>query len=426
MTTKYAEPDTMRDGGLPAIAALLEQQRTRALDVVVPAGQLSAELGRLVIAGADPHIDDDGVTDVDGQYDITRSAEAQLAERLEIPLPYLRKLRTGALDLWDANVGGWLRGTTADEQYAARAADPRRFLLRTMRGEDGYGIVRAVLSDKYAAMDNLDVLLAVLAGVQEAGTDIVVDGADLTEQRMTLRIVAPGVSVLAPVLLAGYRSPFAGGGVERAGGGGGWADPGTAAALASGRRAAAAHDAGYEPGAEPILFAGFVVTNSETGHGSFSITPRLLVQVCKNGLTVTADAVRKVHVGGRLDEGVIRWSEDTTRKQLHLITAQARDAVAQYLDPAYVARVVAELEETSGTPVTDAVKTIEVVAKRFAFSEGEAASILGHFIAGGQLTAGGIMQAVSSVAQTIEDGDAAAELESRAVPAMAFAASLAN
>lgn len=38
----------------------------------------------------------------------------------------------------------------------------------------------------------------------------------------------------------------------------------------------------------PVVFAGMVVSNSETGHGSFSITPRIVAQVCDNGMTITA------------------------------------------------------------------------------------------------------------------------------------------
>jgi len=32
----------------------------------------------------------------------------------------------------------------------------------------------------------------------------------------------------------------------------------------------------------PVVFAGFVVRNSETGDGSFSITPQLTAQVCRS------------------------------------------------------------------------------------------------------------------------------------------------
>jgi hypothetical protein len=49
----------------------------------------------------------------------------------------------------------------------------------------------------------------------------------------------------------------------------------------------------------PLVFAGFVISNSETGHGSFKITP----QICDNGLTLTQPSLTEVHLGGRLPTG---------------------------------------------------------------------------------------------------------------------------
>jgi hypothetical protein len=425
MNAPYASADTLRNGDLSMIADLLKAQRTRALDVVVPASELAVVRGQLIVAATgEPVITEDGVTQTEGAYDVTSAAEAQMADRLGIPLTYMRRMRGNALDLWDGNVNGWLHGDQVgafgrlnSDTLIDRPGDPRKFLLRLLRGDDtGAGVVRAVLSDSYKIVDNLDVLMAVLAGVQASGAEIAIEGADLTDKRMNVRISAPAIRAMAPQLLAGYRSPFDNGAVRI--GNGGWT-------VESARAAAAAEGKGYEPGSEPVVFAGFVVSNSETGHGSFSITPRLVVEICRNGLTIGADALRSIHLGGKLDEGVVKWSTDTQDKQLALITAQARDAVASFLDAGYVAQTVAKLEEMAGAPVADAPKVIELVAKKLAFTEAEQNAILNHFITGGQLTAGGIMQAVSSAAQTITDGEAAAALEAQAVPAMALAAAAA-
>ncbi|MBJ6628722.1 DUF932 domain-containing protein, partial [Streptomyces sp. I4(2020)] len=48
--------------------------------------------------------------------------------------------------------------------------------------------------------------------------------------------------------------------------------------------------------------------------------------------------------------------------------------------------------------------------------------ILSHFVRGGQMTAGGVMQAVTSTAQTLTDADQAAALEALALPALTAAA----
>jgi hypothetical protein len=47
---------------------------------------------------------------------------------------------------------------------------------------------------------------------------------------------------------------------------------------------------------------------------------------------------------------------------------------------------------------------------------------MNHFIRGGSLTAGGVMHAVTSVAQTLPDADAAHDLESGALRVLALAA----
>ncbi len=107
------------------------------------------------------------------------------------------------------------------------------------------------------------------------------------------------------------------------------------------------------------MFAGFVLSNSETGHGSFSITPRLIAQVCGNGYTITKDAMREVHLGGRLDAGVVQWSAGTQQAAIELITRQAADATATFLTRDYVRRSFDDIEQRAGVPVRDVPATLK-------------------------------------------------------------------
>ena len=282
------------------------------------------------------------------------------------------------------NVNGWLHGQTdpLGEKYPA---DGRRFLLRTFSPTSGdIGIARSLHSDRYSVVDNLDVLFAAMDGIRSAGVDVQYASADLSERRMVVRFHSPEVSALAPELLKGYRTPSTG-----------------------------------ATGADnPTVFGGFELSNSETGGGAFTIVPRLLVQVCNNGMKITKDAFRKVHLGGRLDEGVVRYSDETRRVQMELVTSTARDTVATFLDRDYLTTAIRGLEAKAGIEVTDPVGTVEMVAKAQHFTQEEQALILSHFIDGGQRTAGGIMQAITSAAQIVEDPDRAYEMESCAVAAM--------
>lgn len=415
---------TTRNATLNDLAAMLKDQHGRQLDVVTPATQIRAENGRIILAGTEAQITEDGVTPTDGIYVPTRAFDDGIAGKLAIPTAYLRRLRVDRPDLYDANVNGWLRGNVVHGPsgpgedlpvLANYPGDPRKFMVRAFRGDNGPGIARAFLSDRYMRIDNLDVLMATLQGIRDAGVNVEIDGADLTDSRMYVRVVAPEVAALAPVLTAGYRNPFANPEIFRVGDGGGWTPQ---AALRAARR----EGGDYKQGDEPIVFAGFVISNSETGGGRFKITPRMVLQICDNGLQMTAEAMGSVHLGGQLDEGVVEWSTATQRKQLDLITSQTADAVGKFLSPGYVAAKVEEMEQKAGKPVTEPQKVIEVVGKALSYTKDEQASILSHFIMGGQLTAGGVMNAVTSVAQTVIDADRANDLEASAVRALALAA----
>ncbi|MFG1820608.1 DUF932 domain-containing protein [Kribbella sp. NPDC049174] len=398
-TSPAADETTLRNKDLKALAAMLQEQQTRKVDFVAPAASIRAEEGMIVVTGAEAELTEDGVTQVDGVYQPTSVMLDGLAAKLDVPVGYLKRTHRTRPDLWDANVNGWLHGRKPKirnrdgEHELIRPAvpgDDRSFLVRTFRGEQGPGLGRAFLSDGYKLIDNLDALMATLDGVRAAGVDIDVRGCDLSDSRMYVRLLAPQISAYAPELLKGYRSPFTG---------------------ATGDE-------------NPTVFAGFVISNSEVGAGAYSITPQIVVEICGNGATITKDVQRSVHVGSRMAEGLIRWSDETRAKEIELIRSKTKDAVRTFLDVGYVTRVIADLEKTAGKPIDGADKVVRAVGKKLAFSEEQISGVLDHFIQGGQRTAGGVLQAVTSYAQTIKSADAAADVEAQGVKAMELAAAM--
>jgi hypothetical protein len=380
---------TTRNAELGDLVTMLRDQQARKVDVVAPATTLRSVDGIIRSTGTDPVISDDGVTQGDGYYRPTAVCDEGLADKLGVPVAYLKRLRAERPDLYDANVNGWLHGrrplvrpdAVGSGQVIREAvpADPRSFLVRCFRSDDGQGLARAFLSDRYAVVDNLDVLTAALDGIRDAGVEVNIDGGDLTERRMSVRVTCPAVSVLAPTLLRGYRSPFNGRSGDEC----------------------------------PVMWAGFVLTNSEVGAGAYTITPRAVVEVCNNGMTINADALSRVHLGTRLDTGVVRWAEDTQRKALELVKAQTRDAVTTFLSEDYltdaVARLEARADETVETP-----EQVRTLVKALRYTDADLDGILGHFIRGGQTTRGGVVNAITAYAQDVTDGDLAHDLEARA------------
>ncbi|OLF08557.1 hypothetical protein [Actinophytocola xanthii] len=371
---------TARNASLRDMARLLQHQQANKLDVVVPAHNMRMSGGLLEIDGiGEPAITLDGVTSATGRFTPTGTCDAGIADKLGIPVRYLRRMREhNQVDLLDHNVNTWL------------ATEPNeRYLARTLRGHRGApGIGRALLSEKYKITDNLDVLMSVLAGIKAAGVAVDVTRCDLTETRMYVKITAPEVAAYAPALLRNYTSPFT--------------------------RARGIDN--------PVVFAGFIVTNSEVGHGAFKIIPRLEVQVCDNGVTIEKDALKEVHLGARLDDGVVRWSQDTRHAMAELAGKQARDAVREFLNPAYLQAKIAQIEADAGVPVRDVEATLEFVSTELRFTTEEQNTILNHFIDGGDRSSGGVLHAVTSAAQTLDDADQAFDLERHGLAAMRHAA----
>jgi hypothetical protein len=381
---------TTRNAQLSDLLTMLTEQHTRKLDVVAPATALSTRDGVLQVKGAEQEISLDGVTTTDGSYVPTAVFDEGLADKLGVPVGYLKRLREERPDLYDANVNGWLHGRKGLIRYGAGGevrevrrepvpADARSFLVRTFRGDDGPGIARALLSDRYATVDHVDVLMSCLDGVRAAGVSAQVKSGDLTDRRMVVRVACPEVAAEAPRLLAGYRSPFTG---------------------------ASGDD-------NPLVFAGFRLTNSETGGGAFTITPEITIQVCDNGMTITKDAMRTVHLGGKLEAGVVRWAEDTQQKALELVQAKTRDAVAAFLNRDYLTATVARLEARAEEPVAS-VDAVRDLTKPLGYTQDQIDGILGYFVKGGQMSRGGVVNAITAYSQTLTDGDAAHDLDARA------------
>jgi len=369
------------------------------VDLNIPASRLGFENGQLRLSNVEPVITEAGVSDLNGLFSLTHTATGQIAGIADIPPRYLRDCLATNLPLFDENLNSWM----AHDKLSAK-----NVLVRFLTGLDPenpelIGQVRAFLSDRFdGSKDNLPLFLAVLDGIRQAGirADQLDIKGDLTEDRMYMVVRAPEITGYAWDLLRGYTSPYANG-------------QGTA-------------HGGLDAENLPIIEAGFIVQNSETGGAALKITPRVVVRACKNGLQQTVDSMRQVHLGAKLAEGQVEWSADTRRAANELARSQATDAVKSFLNVSYVERVIERLTEDAIPPVKEVSKTIEVVAKEQGYTEAESESILNFFIDGGQRTAGGVMQAITAAVQQIEDPQRAYDIEATAVDAMKVAARVAR
>lgn len=448
-----------RGANLQDMVDILREQRARRHDVVVSSDKIKFVESKLVLEGFEPMVDDDGITTVDGIYHPTDIFDGDMAEWLGVPPQFVRQLRSGngekkippRPDLYDSLMNGYLQGrkpkTRMVRNYETNELEPeiiregiepnpRLSLLRLFVSNDGtQNIARTRRSNRFAVMDNLDACMAVLAGIQAAGLDpstLNITG-DLSETRMYLKVGAPEIFTLAPELLAGYQSPFNDPGVaaQRTNTfarqlelGAAYNQGGAAAVRAIGGDDITNDHVGVKRGMEPIVFAGFIVGNSEVGQGKYTITPSVTVMECMNGQVRQKDAMERTHLGASLSEGKVEWSSETMKRNLDLVSSMTADAVTTFLSKTYLDTAVEELTAKATKPLgAKAREVIETVLKHktVAFDDTAIAGILDHFIMGGQRTSGGLLQAITSYSQTVESADEAYELDTKAVAAMELA-----
>ena len=368
-----------RQTTLAELVTELKDQNLQKNDFVVPANLLSMENGFLVVNN---YNNNDNLTKLLNEVGIKSEASenklilnclpvlhSHLSEKLDVPRKYYNRIT--ALEektLIDTNVSYWLKNMKGN------------VFLRTFINKDkNEGYARALLSDRYNVIDNFDVLLATLEAVKSSGLNLKIEdnGCDLSENKMYLRFIAPDVEINAPDLVKNYKNPKGGG--SNVGDG---------------------------------IITGFVITNSEVGQGSFSISPRAVVLKCSNGMVFKDDAYGKIHLGGKMENySQINWSEDTKRKNYELIMSQVKDAVKQFTSEEYLAKKISELNEYATVELKHPMDTVKNVTKHLNVSEEKERSILDFFMRGGDFTAMGVSQALTFYAHETKDADEAHDME---------------
>lgn len=283
-----------------------------------------------------------------GGFSISRLAHGQLAAHTGIPKShYDRKLEHCPHLLVD-EVNYWLRH------------EPKRRMVRTLDGE-----MRAFLSDSYRQIDNADLAEAVLPALD--ALDAEVKSCEVTSKRFYLKAVTPRVQ--------------------------------------------------GEVAKGDIVQAGIVVSNSEVGCGALQIEEFALRLVCLNGM-ISQVAQRRTHLGRRSDLGALGnatefWKDETRRQSDRALFMQIRDSVAAIFDAERFAGRVAEYRRAAEDkiPAATTVPVMEEIGRRLKLSEGEKEGVLGHLIAGGDLSRWGVANAVTRFAEDASDYDRATEFE---------------
>lgn len=348
----------LRNVQLPELVERLQEWESRKIDVVVPSSMMSMDDTNL-----------SGI--VQGKYGFdtqvfepSKLMHTQIADKLGIPFSYYMKMYAEQAPLLGENVNTWLK------------SKEKSYLLRGYNNpEGGVTFGRALLSNSYKPMDNLPVLMATLMYIQKNNLNVTVQSADISETKMYVSFIAPDVVTSAKDFLKKYANP---------------------------------NDGSYDDG----VVAGFTISNSEVGGGAFQIAGRCVARVCKNGMIGQREAMRKTHLGTRLEEGF--WSQDTHEKNFHLVQAQIRDYVKRFTSHEFLQSQVDYLEEKGNTALVYPQNAVINSCKTLGITENDINQVMGYFIKSGDMNRSGLYGAVTFYAHEQKDADKQYEIESNA------------
>lgn len=285
------------------------------------------------------------------QFGTTRLFHRQVASALGIPAKYYDLMQSRKPELLAQNVNAWF----GDRENS--------YMIRTM--DYGAGrMARALLSDRYRRIDNMEIASAVLPLF--AGSDqYEVVSSEVTENRLYLKIVNRRLEMAVV------------------------------------------------PG--DIVQAGVMISNSEVGLGSVSVQPLVYRLVCTNGMVVNDMGERKTHVGRAakaVDDSFHIYSDETMEAEDKAFLLKLRDVTLAAIEESRFAQVVGRLKEAAGIPITGKVtEVVELTARTYGINSDEQDSVLQHLIAGGDLSQYGLSNAITRASQDVESYDRATTLE---------------
>ena len=106
------------------------------------------------------------------------------------------------------------------------------------------------------------------------------------------------------------------------------------------------------------------------------------------------------------------FSDETLKADDKALFLKVRDTVKSAVELAKFSQIVQQLKDATQKLIEgNPVKTVDVLADDFRYSEEESSGILNHLIRGGDLTAYGLSNAITRTSQDLDDYDRATDLE---------------
>jgi hypothetical protein len=312
------------------------------------------------------------------RFKITDHTHRQISARLKIPFKYYKRLLNDYPDMVMDNVNKLLE------------REPENRMIRVLGDK-----ARAYLSDRYLRLDNDAVLLNVLPPLVNGNIENVLLSSNVSDDYMRIKVLFTDDRLKQDVGPLNRRPTLTGSNV-----------PG--------------HEIvgkDCDEGRDIIRPMGTIST-SETGAGALRFDGGFFRAFCYNGCVygrMEAFTFKRPHLGGKVvpGDGFQIFSDDTKRKQDDVIMAELTDCLSAMTDPARVQAMGDQLRALRETePVKSPTNAVHQLARELPFNESEKEPMLEALIRDMDYSKWGMMNAVTSVANSDDVSyDRATELE---------------
>ncbi len=331
-----------------ALVTELNRQQQNKFDIVSDTRNMHAaiEAGHIVL-----EIDNAPGTDPFRQP-LTHWAQGQMAEKLEIPERYYRRMQDeGQPELLAQNVNTWMQ------------KKPHKLTVRTLDRN-----VRAIVSDKFRTLENRDLAFLTLDCMTKAGAMVV--RADLSDRHMFIKATTPkmqGEIRVGDIVQGGLLIRNS------------------------------------EVGASRLAIQPFV--------NRLKCTNGMVIAEMLGGAGFS-----QIHLGGRKAQGVYQFSDQTMQLENLAIFSKIRDVIRQTFEPGWFNTTIAALKASAENRVPLPERAIGNVVDMAGLPDSMRDSILRAYLGEPDPTQYGIVQAVTATAKNItspEDRVAMEELGGR-------------
>lgn len=301
-----------------ALAIELQRQSESKVDFVTPSWGIQAtQSGTFRLwQGSDASLDD---------VVATKTAHSHIAEKCGIPPTYYQRTLE-APELWAQNVNHWMSSGT------------KNVLVRMLDGK-----LRAVLSDRYRVLDNVDLFYESAKIARQQGAQIT--RADLSDD---------GGSFYARFIHPEWQ--------ER---------------ISTQRELGRVDRYGDDSDGE-LVIPGVIVSNSETGRGGLRAAPFIHFLACSNGM-VADGALFQIHLGKQQGEGAY-MSDETRKLEDFTVWSKIRDLISATFDRERFRKMIADVRDTTSKQLEHPLEAVDNVVKHFGMSDDDRKAIFDELV----------------------------------------------